>query len=1338
AVQSYFDWANSKVEQVRFADGTVWTSSILEEMSRHVTGTEGADNLSGYGDADIINALGGDDIVNAGANNDIIDGGAGIDTLWGGSGNDVLMGGAGNDALNADDGNDTLDGGAGVDRLTGNAGSDTYKFGRGSGQDTIVDYDTTLLDTDTIEMAPDITPNDITVTRNASNLNLSINGTTDTLAVQSYFDWANSKVEQVRFADGTVWTSSILEDMTRHVTGTEADDTLRGYGDGIVLNGLGGNDNLYGNSGNDILDGGTGADTMAGGWGNDTYIVDNAGDIINEWGNEGTDSVQSSVTYTLGASIENLTLTGNSAINGTSNDLNNTLVGNSAANILNGGTGADTMAGGAGDDTYAVDNVGDVVTEASDEGIDTVQSSITYTLGSNIENLTLTGTAAINGTGNELNNTITGNSYDNLLDGGTGIDTMTGGLGNDTYIVDNVSDAIIENANEGTDTVQSSISYALGANIENLTLTGSSSNNGTGNSLNNILTGNGSDNVLDGGAGADTMTGGVGNDTYIVDNTSDAVIENTNEGTDTVYSSATYTLGSNVENLTLTGSSTINSTGNASNNVLIGNSANNTLTGNAGNDTLDGGSGVDTMVGGLGDDLYIVDNAGDIVTEALNEGTDTVQSTVSYTLGSNVENLILTGTSAINATGNTLNNTLTGNAAMNILDGGAGADTLIGGLGDDTYIIDNIGDIITENVSEGIDTVQSSVTYTLGANVENLTLTGTAAINGTGNTLDNVLTGNSANNTLTGNIGNDTINGGGGVDTMIGGAGNDIYVADNASDAITENANEGTDTVQSSITYTLGNNVENLTLTGTTAINGTGNTLDNILVGNSGINTLTGNAGNDTLDGGAGADTMKGGAGNDIYVVDNTGDIITENANEGTDTVQSSITYTLGSNVENLTLTGNAAINGTGNTLNNVITGNSGANTLSGGTGADTMIGGAGNDIYVVDNTGDVVTENANEGTDTVQSSITYTLGNNVENLTLTGTTAINGTGNTLDNVLTGNTAKNTLTGGAGNDTLSGGTGADTMVGGTGNDTYVVDNTGDVVTENANEGTDTVQSSITYTLGNNVENLTLTGTTAINGTGNTLDNILIGNSGINTLTGNAGNDTLNGGAGADTMKGGTGNDIYVVDNTGDVVTENANEGTDTVQSSITYTLGANVENLTLTGTAAINGTGNTLDNILTGNSANNTLTGNAGNDTLIGGTGNDTLNGGTGNDTYIFNKGGGQDTITDNDSTVGNSDIVQFDVNPLDLIFATSGNNLNVSLYNTTDLVSVQSWYSGTAYQTETFKAANGSHLMNTQVSQLIQAMATFTASNNLSSWSEAIQQKPQETQQVLAQYWAP
>lgn len=363
----------------------------------------------------------------------------------------------------------------------------------------------------------------------------------------------------------------------------------------------------------------------------------------------------------------------------------------------------------------------------------------------------------------------------------------------------------------------------------------------------------------------------------------------------------------------------------------------------------------------------------------------------------------------------------------------------------------------------------------------------------------------------------------------------------------------------STTTTTLADYEMNLTLTGSNAVDGTGNSKNNVITGNSAANklyglagddtlyglagndTLNGGAGNDILDGGVGNDTMIGGLGNDIYYVDSVSDIVTENANEGMDTVNSTISYDISAKpyIENITLIGSAAVNAVGNSANNILTGNSAVNRLTGGAGDDTYVIGA----------GDIVIENANEGTDTVQSSITYTLGSNVENLTLTGTERINGTGNILNNVLVGNSAANVLRGGAGNDT------------------YVVGE-GDTVVELANGGTDTVQSAMSYTLGANVENLTLTGTTNINGTGNTLNNIIKGNSGDNILDEKSGTDRL---------EGGTGNDTYIF-NTGTTIVEAANAGIDTVLSSVNYTLGSNLENLTLTGNVATTGTGNALDN----------------------------------------------------------------------------------------------------------------------------------------------------------------
>jgi Ca2+-binding RTX toxin-like protein len=210
-----------------------------------------------------------------------------------------------------------------------------------------------------------------------------------------------------------------------------------------------------------------------------------------------------------------------------------------------------------------------------------------------------------------------------------------------------------------------------------------------------------------------------------------------------------------------------------------------------------------------------------------------------------------------------------------------------------------------------------------------------------------------------------------------------------------------------------------------------------------------------------------GGVGNDTYIIDNSGDIVTETSTLATeiDTVKSSITYTLKNNLENLILTGTTAINGVGNTLNNVITGNSGTNNLNGSTGIDTLIGGLGNDTYVVDNIGDIVTETSNLSTeiDTVQSSVNHILGTNVENLTLTGTTAINGTGNLLNNTITGNSGNNLLSGGAGNDILTGNAGSDILVGNHGNDTLNLglnDGVADILRYTNGDGSDVINQFV--------------------------------------------------------------------------------------------------------------------------------------------------------------------------------------------------------------------------------------------------------------------------------------
>lgn len=263
------------------------------------------------------------------------------------------------------------------------------------------------------------------------------------------------------------------------------------------------------------------------------------------------------------------------------------------------------------------------------------------------------------------------------------------------------------------------------------------------------------------------------------------------------------------------------------------------------------------------------------------------------------------------------------------------------------------------------------------------------------------------------------------------------------------------------------------------------------------------------------------------------------------------------------------------------------------------------------------------------------------------GGDTLNGAGG--NDTLFGGDSYDRLNGGAGDDLLDGGIGSDALAGGAGNDTYIVDTTGDSVTELANEGIDTVRSSVSWSLSSNIENLTLTGTTNINGSGNTLNNVLIGNAGSNLLQGGAGSDTLDGGVNAsgkiDTLAGGAGDDLYIVRNSTDVVREYANDGNDTVQAAMNHTLAANVENLVLTGSDNLTGTGNELANRLTGNDGANLLQGQAGNDTILGGAGadtidggagNDLLTGGTGGDLFRFAKAGGQDTITDFNAAQGN------------------------------------------------------------------------------------------------------
>lgn len=584
-----------------------------------------------------------------------------------------------------------------------------------------------------------------------------------------------------------------------------------------------------------------------------------------------------------------------------SNPVNATRASDAATvTILDDDSGARVMSWGYGDDRYTVTATTDVIVENPQGGSDSVSSRASYVLPANVEDLTLTGTAAIDATGNDLPNRLSGNTAANTLDGRGGADTMTGSGGNDTYVVDHAGDVVSEWTDQGSDLVRASASFVLPANVESLVLTGGAAIAGTGNDLPNRIDGNAAANVIDGKAGADTMTGGDGDDTYRLDRQDDVIVEGADGGNDTVISVFSYTLPADLENLTLNGNyqagggGTYDGTGNAVANRLVGDGGPNRLVGLAGNDTLDGRAGDDTMVGGIGDDTFHVDSLFDSIVELPGQGTDLVISSVDTVLTLDFENLTLTGTARIGSgnvlpnriVGNELANTLTGDAGddallggagndrlkggagHDTLEGGPGTDTLEGGGGNDLYIVSIIGNpAIVELGGAGNDTVESSVGFTLPEWVEQLKLVGTDAIDGTGNSLANRLTGNAVANRLTGLGGSDTLDGGGGADTLTGGGGNDVYFVDGTSDQIVELADGGIDQVVASLNWTLGAELERLTLTGY-AFSGTGNGLANLIEGNASGNRLTGGGGADTLRGGAGNDTLTGGSGADRFVVD--------------------------------------------------------------------------------------------------------------------------------------------------------------------------------------------------------------------------------------------------------------------------------------------------------------------------------------------------------------------------------------------------------------------------------------------------------------------------------------
>ncbi len=588
------------IEKLRFTDGVL---NVIE-------GTAASETLNGTGDDDLIVGKGGNDILN------------------GLAGNDILLGGTGNDTLN------------------GGSGDDTYAFGLGDGSDTI----TETSGTDRISIAAGaltgLAFSELTSPASANdNLLIQFNG--QQITVVDHFDQSGEAVEFVNFNGGTYEGYALdgdfaisIDDNGTRTAAAGVNTVLAGTSGGDDLVGNDGNDLLFGNAGDDDLDGGAGDDLLVGGSGNDELI---------------------------------------------------------------GGLGADTMVGGTNNDVYQVDDAGDVVIEALNEGTDTVETTLAaYTLGANVENLTFTGAGAFAGTGNQLANRI---------EGGDGIDTLIGLDGNDTYIV-TAGDVIVETATGGTDTVQTDQTYQLGAFVENLTLGGNGDINGTGNSETNVINGNGGDNQLFGAGGNDTINGGGGND-FIDGGTGNDTI-NAGTGDNVIVGGD----GNDIINLT---------TSNGTDDIIRYTASNfgadiiNGFDANA----AQGQDRIDLSAFGLSASDIGTTSASRIQIEDIEDGAVddtliTIRDAGSNVIGSirleEVDNSTVTAadfiftTPSTPVTGNDFGTTITGTNGNNTLDGNLGND-IINALGGDDIIIWNAN---ASGATDGRDIVNGGTEGTAG------------------------------------------------------------------------------------------------------------------------------------------------------------------------------------------------------------------------------------------------------------------------------------------------------------------------------------------------------------------------------------------------------------------------------------------------------------------------------------------------------------------------------------------------------------------------------------------------------------------------------------------------
>jgi Ca2+-binding RTX toxin-like protein len=557
------------------------------------------------------------------------------------------------------------------------------------------------------------------------------------------------------------------------------------------------------------------------------------------------------------------------------------------------------------------------------------------------------------------------------IDGGAGIDVMIAGLGTHIFKVDNEGDSVSDIGGKGT--VIATVNYVLSQSIANLTLMGNSLN-GTGNEIDNNLLGNakvnlligkGGDDTINGGAGADTLWGGEGNDTYTVDNVKDSTRENANEGIDEVLSSVTFTLESHVENLTLTGLTSINGKGNASDNIIIGNNAGNLLSGGdgedflmgeGGDDTIEGGSGADDLNGGGG--INTLRYQDDKIGVTINLSTKQASGKDSDAAGDTISNFH-------NLIGGAGNDSLAGDANANRIEGGNGNDKVSGLGGKDT--LDGGGGIDTLNF-EYLAAGQN-LTIALGALNTKTGLVAKTSTSGVLNDIDSVtnfenVTGGFGNDKLTGNAGDNTLEGSGGRDQLFGMDGNDVLGGGKGGDVL--DGGKGGDVLDGgadndTASYKTSTLLVSIDLENDTAAGGdaSGDQLNNIenLIGSARNDTLSGDGNANIIEGGLGDDTLNGQSGIDtLSFVGATAAITYDLSKQGTLQTTGGAGKDLAIGFENLTggagadkLTGDSDANKiVGNAGNDVIVGGSGADYLEGGLGVDTLTGGADSDVFFV------------------------------------------------------------------------------------------------------------------------------------------------------------------------------------------------------------------------------------------------------------------------------------------------------------------------------------------------------------------------------------------------------